>query len=74
MDFLSISEVARQLGVPPKTITDLCYRRIIPDDACPIIAGRRLVPKDYLPELTTLLRDRGLLVQQSSIVVKGGGQ
>ncbi len=54
----SVSEVARQLGVKPREISDLFYCRELRDDLCPIVAGRRLIPDTYLQEIADVLRRR----------------
>ena len=57
MTHLSVSEAARRLGANPKDISDLLYRRQLSDEVCPIVAGRRLIPEDYLDTVrTTLIR------------------
>jgi hypothetical protein len=56
MRSLSVSDVARRLGVTPRRISDLFYRRVLDDDACPIIAGRRLIPENYLGAVRAALR------------------
>lgn len=61
MDFLCVSDVARQLGAKPKTISDLLYQRELSDDLCPIVGGRRLIPRSYLPTIQQILIERGLL-------------
>ncbi len=55
---LSVSEVARRAGVPPREISDLFYRRALRDDLCPIVGGRRLIPESYVPEITAALERR----------------
>lgn len=59
MAFLSVSEVARRLGARPKDISDLFYRRALRDDLCPIVAGRRLIPEDYLGVIEMALKRAG---------------
>ena len=59
MSHLSVSEVARRLGANPRDISDLFYRRRLRDDLCPIIAGRRLIPEDYLDMIQAELRRSG---------------
>jgi hypothetical protein len=66
MDYLSVSEVARRLGVKPKTISDLFYQRELRDDLCPIIGGRRLIPRDYVVEVEQALVERGFLPESKS--------
>ena len=55
----SVSEVARQLGVKPRDISDLFYSRELRDDLCPIVGGRRLIPETYIEEIAAALRRRG---------------
>jgi hypothetical protein len=59
MDYLSVSEAARRLGAKPKDISDLFYRRALRDDLCPIVAGRRLIPDDYLDIIRLALKRAG---------------
>lgn len=56
MSHLSVSEAARRLGARPRDISDLFYRRLLRDDLCPIVAGRRLIPPDYLDCIAQALR------------------
>jgi hypothetical protein len=58
---LSVSEAARRIGARPKDISDLFYQRKLDDQRCPIVAGRRLIPEDYLPVMETTLRTLGRL-------------
>jgi hypothetical protein len=62
MTHLSVSEAARRLGANPKDISDLFYRRELRDDLCPIVAGRRLIPDDYLDMIRMALRRHGRTV------------
>jgi hypothetical protein len=65
----TVSEAARQLThscgavISPKVISDLFYRRILDDTACPIVGGRRLIPGDYVPVIERALRHRGYIGQ-----------
>jgi len=59
MPYLSVSEAARRLGTRPKDISDLFYRRMLRDDLCPIVAGRRLIPEDYLDCIAAALKRQG---------------
>ena len=45
MDYLSVSDAARELNVKPRILSDLLYHRVLRDDVCPIIGGRRLIPR-----------------------------
>lgn len=53
---LTVSDVARRLGLPPKLLSDLFYRRHLDDDRCPVAGGRRLIPEDYVPAVERELR------------------
>ena len=61
------SDIARELSdrlgavVRPRDISDLFYRRELADQACPIVGGRRLIPRSLLPAIERLLRQRGLI-------------
>jgi hypothetical protein len=61
MKVLTVSEVARSLGVAPYRISELFYRRILNDTVCPVVSGRRLIPVEYLPEIEAEFRRRGLM-------------
>src|SRR5258707_4235080 len=53
---LSVSEVARRLGVAPRVISDLFYQRRLSDDVCPLVSGRRLIPVEYVPVIERALQ------------------
>lgn len=55
-DHETVSGVARKLGANPRDISDLFYRRLLRDDLCPIIGGRRLIPPDYIDTIAAALR------------------
>ena len=65
MEYLSVSGAARRLGAKPKDISDLFYRRALRDDICPIVAGRRLIPRDYLDRVALALKRAGRPVDDS---------
>jgi hypothetical protein len=64
-EFVFVSEAARELRekhgvkVRPHELTNLFYRRELSDDLCPIVGGRRLIPRGYLQEIADHLRSRG---------------
>lgn len=62
-DHLSIGQVADRLGVKPVDISSAFYSRKLDCDRCPIIAGRRLVPADYLDSIAIEMRRAGKLPQ-----------
>lgn len=61
----TVGGIARDLGaklgkdVSSRVISDLFYKRILSDERCPILGGRRLIPRDYVPEIERALRERG---------------
>jgi hypothetical protein len=63
--YLSVGETANELTkelgepVPQRWISDLFYYRELRNDLCPIIAGRRIIPRSYLPMIVMALRRRG---------------
>jgi hypothetical protein len=61
----TISEVARRTGVAPRALSDLFYQRVLSDETCPVVGGRRLIPASYLPVIDAALRTRGLLGAES---------
>jgi hypothetical protein len=61
MPHLTVSEVARRLGVRPRDVSDLFYQRHLNDDLCPVVGGRRLIPESCLLAITSALHERGLL-------------
>ena len=62
--FVSVSEVARRIGVPPRAISDLFYSRELRDDLCPIVGGRRLIPEQYVDEIAAALARRDRRISQ----------
>jgi hypothetical protein len=68
-DFLSVGGAANELSerlsqtIRPKWITTLFYDKELRSDICPIIGGRRLIPRDYLPVIATALRRHGRIGQ-----------
>ena len=67
MVYLSVSEAARFLRARPRDISDLFYRRRLRDDLCPIVAGRRLIPEDYLDMVASELTKAGRTLELSGI-------
>jgi hypothetical protein len=71
MQHFSVSEVARQIGARPKDISDLFYQRRLDDERCPIVAGRRLIPEDYVAIVKAALQQFGRLSETRD---EGGAQ
>jgi len=63
MSHLIVTQAARRIdpSVRPEDISILFYRRKLRDDLCPIVAGRRMIPESYLPEIAAALRKAGKL-------------
>ena len=64
-DVLSVGEAAEELSdqlgeaIRPRWISTLFYDRDLRNDLCPIVAGRRLIPRTYLPMIVMAMRRRG---------------
>jgi len=64
---LSVGDVCRLIGerrgveIPPQRLSDLFYRRIFNAARCPVVAGVRRIPADYLPAIEAVLETRGIL-------------
>jgi hypothetical protein len=57
----SISALARRTGVPPQVLSNLFYRRVLDDQQCPVVNGRRVIPAVYVTVIERVLRERGLM-------------
>ena len=64
IDILGVGDVARQLGVAPKRITELFYTRCVNPERAPIVAGRRLIPRSLIPIIAAQLRRKGVCVRE----------
>lgn len=66
MRFLTVSGAARQISarqrvtIAPHLISDLFYKRLLDDQKCPVLGGRRVIPSDYLPQIEKVLGQRGV--------------
>ena len=59
-EYLSVGEIARMDGVSPQSVSLLFYRRHLNCELCPIVGGRRLVPRAYVDEARRIIRQRSL--------------
>lgn len=59
MPQLSVSDAVRRIGTRPRDIGDFFYGRKLRDDLCPIVAGSRVIPEEYLPQIEQALRRLG---------------
>jgi hypothetical protein len=63
-EFLTVSQVADGEGVRPRDISDLLYGRRVDVSRCPLVSGRRLIPRDLLPAIRAALRSAGKLPER----------
>jgi hypothetical protein len=61
MACLTVGMVAQELGVKPTLVSSLIYRRVVDVDRCPVVRGRRVIPRDLVPRIADELSSRGLL-------------
>jgi len=61
LQIVTVSEVAEQLGVRPRDISDLFYARKLDANRCPIKNGRRLIPRAYVRRIEAVLQEAGVL-------------
>lgn len=52
------SEVARQLGLRPRVISDMFYNRQVDTSRCTFLAGCWLIPDDYADEVARIALER----------------
>jgi hypothetical protein len=58
MPFLFVGEAAQELGCDPKLLTDWLYLRRLDVSRCPLLGNRRLIPRDYLPQIQRMISRR----------------
>jgi hypothetical protein len=69
--YINVSEAVRELGeqlnvdVPPRILSDLFFQRRLDVRRCPVLGGRRLIPRDYLPVIRDALLRSGLVTPGS---------
>ena len=59
MPYICVGEAAKRLGANPIHISQLFYSQQLRSDLCPVIAGRRLIPLDYLDLIRAALKRAG---------------
>jgi hypothetical protein len=65
--YCAIGEIAQKCQVPPKTVSDLLYRQIVPNSGSfPVIGGRRLIPVERVPEVVAAIQE--LLSRRKEVV------
>lgn len=63
----TVAEVAREHHVPPHVITNLFYRHALDGEKCPIVSGRRIIPRSYVPQIVRVLRAKGYLPTEEKV-------
>ncbi len=61
-EVFSVGGVAKLLNVRPTQISQLYTERRLSDEHCPVVAGRRLIPPDYISIIAMELRRKGIEV------------
>ena len=61
MTFLSVSQVADELGCRPRDVSDAFYNRDLDGSKVLMVAGRRAIPLEYVPEIRRVLAESGKL-------------
>ena len=59
--WMTVGDVARQLGARSKDISTLFYLGHLDTAECPCVGGRRLIPPGYVQFIESELRQRGKL-------------
>jgi len=67
-ELLSVSQAAERIGARPKDISDLFYIRKLSGKICPIVAGRRIIPENYLDTIKEILKQNGRPVGENESV------
>ena len=63
-EVLSVGGVAKLLKVRPTQVTQLFTERRFSDRHCPVVAGRRLIPPDYVAIIAMELRRKGIEIDE----------
>jgi len=67
MAWLSVGQVAHELGARPQDISMLFYSGVLRGDLCPVASGRRLIARDYVPMVAAALKRRGKQVRDQAV-------
>ncbi len=67
----TISELCRPRKWNPKDVSALFYNRAIPDEAAPIMSGRRLIPESLVWLIEAKLRAAGKLPHERQEAANG---
>jgi hypothetical protein len=61
-------EIASELGVPvhPKILSDGFYQGVLDSTCCPVVGGRRLIPREQVPRIIETLQHAGKLKRRAA--------
>jgi len=62
-DFVLVGDAAGELGISARRLSKFLYDHS-EGGRCPVVHGRRLIPKSYLPALRLELNRRNLLNEE----------
>jgi hypothetical protein len=67
MPYDTVGTLSRLWGVSPKILSDLFHQKKLDQDRCLLVSGRRLIPRDYRPEIRATLVQLGYLKEESAL-------
>ena len=65
-EYVGVGDIAREYRVRPSQITQLFSERRLREDLCPVVSGRRLIPRSYVPMIVMALKRKGISVDTTS--------
>lgn len=65
-DVMTVGQVARVLGCPPRILSYYLYVGKLDKDRCPVVGEHRLIPRDYVPEIRQVLQRAGKLPEEAT--------
>lgn len=66
METFTAAMVGRKFGVMSRRVSDLFYQGKLDSSKCPVVSGRRLIPKGYLPEVKKALEEAGFVKREKT--------
>ena len=57
-DIVDLAKARHGIDVSPRVVSDLLYQRRVDVGRCPIVGGRRLIPRDYVDVIIEALLDQ----------------
>ena len=65
-EYIFTGDVAWELETNPIHITALFYRRLLDNERCRVVRGRRLIPRAYIPEIRQKLIEHGYMKDEQT--------